>query len=130
MLREFARFESAQVLIRLADGTSCGLPAWMLDEASCAMVRDAERPSVDSRSLLRLAALLDSQGRQGRSRPDEDHTNLSPTKRLSPAKPSAQLAAGGSQASEPDPGSNSTEVPRATAAVAWYRRARGERRHA
>ncbi len=48
------------VYIRLPNNTTRGLPAWMFDEAICAGVRSAERPTIDCRALLRLTQLLDS----------------------------------------------------------------------
>jgi hypothetical protein len=38
-----------------------GIPAWMFDEAICASIRCADRPTIDCRALLRLAQLLDLQ---------------------------------------------------------------------
>ena len=46
--------------VRLPNKTTKGIPAWMLDEAACAHIRTAIKPTVDPQALLKLAALLDS----------------------------------------------------------------------
>ena len=50
------------VLIKLPHNASRSAPAWMFDEAICAMVRSADKPVIDCAALVRLRRLLDSQG--------------------------------------------------------------------
>jgi hypothetical protein len=59
------------VYVQLPNRTTRGVPAWMFDEAICARVRCAERPTVDCRALLSLAHLLDSVRPAPRSAGDE-----------------------------------------------------------
>ena len=59
------------VYVQLPNRTTCGVPAWMFDEAICARVRCSERPTVDCRALLSLAHLLDSARPAARSAGDE-----------------------------------------------------------
>jgi hypothetical protein len=49
------------VYIRMPNNATRGIPAWMFDEAICASIRCADRPTIDCRALLRLAQLLDLQ---------------------------------------------------------------------
>lgn len=48
------------VIVALPDESNCALPAWMLDESSCAMLVDADDPRVDLAALQRLLNLLDA----------------------------------------------------------------------
>ncbi len=51
------------VYVRMANNATRGIPAWMFDESICASIRCADNPIVDCQALLRLALLLDLQGR-------------------------------------------------------------------
>ncbi|MEQ9408226.1 MAG: hypothetical protein RIK87_10895 [Fuerstiella sp.] len=59
IVRRANRVGPQHVLITLPDESLCALPAWMLDEAFCAGLREAEQPCVDVSALLRLCTLID-----------------------------------------------------------------------
>jgi hypothetical protein len=48
------------VYVRLPNNTTHGVPAWMFDEAICAGIRSAEKPTIACQALLKLVQLLDS----------------------------------------------------------------------
>jgi hypothetical protein len=62
IMRRFRRYTAESVLVKiLQNGLQVAVPAWMLDAAACAHLRDDTQPCVALAALLELRALLDSQ---------------------------------------------------------------------
>jgi len=76
--------ERDQVYVRLLNHRTHGVPAWMFDEAICAGIRSAEKPTIACPALLKLAQLFDSLKRVERSEAHEDTTSSSPNAHVPP----------------------------------------------
>ena len=61
MIRRCDGLCSKEVIVELPDQTRCALPAWMLDEAFCGSLTEAEHPVVSVSALCTLGELLDAQ---------------------------------------------------------------------
>ena len=61
MIRRCNGLCSEEVIVELPDQTRCALPAWMLDEAFCKSLTEAEHPVVSVTALCGLGELLDAQ---------------------------------------------------------------------
>ena len=116
------------IYVKLADSTTRGIPAWMFDEAICAGLHAAERATIDYRSLLRLAQLLDSVQESLRTGQDENHTGT----QIKSTETTASIATGspvGSSGGEPtNPECESDEVCAITSRVTGKRRSAGKHR--
>ena len=71
MIRRCHGLCSEEVIVELPDQTRCALPAWMLDEAVCRSLTEAEHPVVSVTALCGLGELLDAQVPLVSSSPDE-----------------------------------------------------------
>ena len=61
MIRRCDNVCSKEVIVELPDQTRCALPAWMLDEAVCKSLTEAEHPVISITALCGLGELLDAQ---------------------------------------------------------------------